>query len=56
MKIYHEDYSEQSVPLVRHKGNVERDITSEDCPACGKNVQTVNGKMKKHNCIFEKEK
>jgi hypothetical protein len=49
------DFSEESVPLVKHKGNEERDITSERCPLCGKNVQMVAGKMAKHKC-FEKEK
>lgn len=55
MKVYNEDWSEESVPLVHHKGNQERDITSESCPACGKNVQVINGKMAKHHCL-EKEK
>jgi hypothetical protein len=53
MKVFKEDWSEESVPLVKHKGNVERDITSELCPLCGKNVQVVNGKMAKHTC-YEK--
>jgi len=55
MKVFKEDWSSESVPLVRHKGNMERDISSQKCDLCGKNVQTVNGKVAKHNCL-EKEK
>jgi hypothetical protein len=55
MKVYNEDWSEQSEPLVKHKGNAERDITADICPTCGKNVQVLNGKMVKHKCV-EKEK
>jgi hypothetical protein len=55
VKVYKNDWSEESVPLVHHKGNVERDITSETCCLCGKNVQVLNGKMADHKCL-EKEK
>jgi hypothetical protein len=53
MKVYKEDWSEQSVPLVHHKGNQERDITSKECPVCQRSVQVIGGKMQKHDCVAD---
>lgn len=51
MKVVRRDLAEESMPLIKHKGNEERDITAEDCPYCGRSVQVIKGKMKKHKCL-----
>ena len=57
MRIFREDWSEESQPLVVHKGNEERDIVSKVCEFCGRSVQVIGGKMKYHRCLeLEKRK
>jgi hypothetical protein len=56
MRVFRKDFAEESEPLIKHKGNMGTDISSEICDACGKFVQVIKGKMKKHRCLGDEDK
>ena len=54
MKVFKEDWSQESQPLYKSKEPKGKEVSSATCPLCKKQVVTVDGKLATHSCKTDK--
>jgi hypothetical protein len=56
MKVYKEDWSEESMPLRKSKEPEGKIVSSALCVLCNKRIRTIDGKLLDHPCVSLKKK